>query len=69
MNDESPQLLSEPVEVLLGQDELAALDGWRKANNDMSRPEAVRQLVRLGLLSEVGRIYQETTRGKNSSGV
>lgn len=62
MNDESPQLASERVEVSLNRDELTAVEGWRQANDHMSREDAIRHLVRLGLLSEIGRIYKEATR-------
>lgn len=62
MNDESPQLASELVEVCLNRDELSAVEGWRQANDFMSREDAIRHLVRLGLLSEIGRIYKEHNR-------
>lgn len=53
---------SEPIEIPLSKEELAAVEGWRQANDFASRESAVRHLVRLGLLSEIGRIYQESNR-------
>lgn len=49
------------IEVPLTEEELAAVDGWQRANELASRESALRQLVRLGLLSEIGRIYRETS--------
>ncbi|MEM8842249.1 MAG: hypothetical protein AAGD47_10785 [Pseudomonadota bacterium] len=48
------------IELPLTEEELAAVDGWQLANELASRETALRQLVRLGLLSEIGRIYRET---------
>lgn len=62
VNDESLQLVSELVEVRLNQEELSAVEGWRQANDFESREDAMRHLIRLGLLSEIGRIYQESNR-------
>ena len=61
MNDESPNQPTEIVTVPLNEEELAAIDGWQHANRVKSRPAAIRQLIRLGLLSEIGRIYQSVT--------
>lgn len=49
----------EKVEVILSEDELAVLDGWRKANEYTSIEDAMRMLVKLGLLGEVGRAYRK----------
>lgn len=46
------------VEVLLDEEQLAAVEGWRSANLIPTRPEALRELVRLGLLSEIAKIHQ-----------
>ena len=46
------------VEVLLNDEELAAVDGWRCANLLHSNREALRELVRLGLLSEIAKLHQ-----------
>ena len=51
-------------EVRLNEEELAAVEGWRQANRYGSRAEALRALVRLGLLSEIGRIYRAATGGQ-----
>ncbi|MEM7055985.1 MAG: hypothetical protein AAF557_00215 [Pseudomonadota bacterium] len=48
------------IEVPLTEEELAAVVGWQKANDLASRETAVRQLVRLGLLSEIGRVFRES---------
>lgn len=45
-------------EVLLDDEQLAAVEGWRSANLIPTRPEALRELVRLGLLSEIAKIHQ-----------
>ncbi len=58
-------------EVRLNDEELAAVEGWRQANMFGSRAEALRELVRLGLLSEIGRIYRaaaECKRDRERSG-
>jgi hypothetical protein len=46
------------VSVVLTGEQAAAVEGWRVANRIDSRPDAVRELVRIGLLSEIGRIYR-----------
>lgn len=46
------------VEVTLTEEQFAALEGWRSANRVGDRSEAVRELVRIGLLSEIGRVYR-----------
>jgi len=46
------------LEVELDDDELAAIEGWRQANLFGSRADALRALVRLGLMSEIGRTYR-----------
>lgn len=61
MNDQSPHQPTELITVPLNEEEVAAVDGWRHANRINSRSAAIRQLIRLGLLSEVGRIYQSVT--------
>ena len=67
MNDESPNQPTEIVTVPLNEEELAAIDGWQHANRVNSRPAAIRQLIRLGLLSEIGRIYRSVTEPDNKS--
>jgi len=50
MNDNQPH--SERVQVMLNDDELAAVDQWRSTRNMPDRPDAIRELVRLGLLRD-----------------
>ena len=45
------------VPVLLNAQELSAVEGWRSANNIQSTEQAMRELVRLGLLSEISGAY------------
>ncbi len=49
---------SDAIKVSLANEELAAVEGWRAANLIDSVPDAVRELVRLGLLSEIARVHQ-----------
>jgi hypothetical protein len=46
------------VEVSLSEEQMAAVEGWRAANRIESRKKAVQELVRLGLLSEIARVYR-----------
>ena len=46
------------VSLVLTGEQAAAVEGWRVANQIDSHPEAVKELVRIGLLSEIGRIYR-----------
>ena len=50
------------IEVTLTEEELAVLDGWREANEYSSREDAMRMLLKLGLLGEVGRVYRRLSR-------
>lgn len=61
MNDGGREAPSVDILVPLSDEELAAVEGWRKANNVDSREDAIRALVRLGLLSEIGRIYRSVS--------
>lgn len=58
MNDESRNVGSELIDVLVSEEELAAIEGWRQANGFATVESAARHLIRLGLLSEIGRIYR-----------
>jgi hypothetical protein len=42
----------ERLQIMLAEDELAALDDWRFARRMPSRAAAVRELLRLGLTAE-----------------
>lgn len=46
------------IEVVLNEEQFAALEGWRFANRVADRSEAARELVRLGLLAEIARVYR-----------
>ncbi len=46
------------VTVFLDDEELAAVKGWAAANNMISVSDAARELLRLGLLSEVAETYR-----------
>jgi uncharacterized protein YuzE len=61
MDDERDIPEDDRIEVSLKGDEIAALEGWREANQLPSREAAARHLIKLGLLSEIGRIYQAAT--------
>ena len=56
------------TQVRLTEEEFAAIEGWRRANRFASRDEAMRELIRLGLLSEIGRIYRAVTRRQQGDG-
>lgn len=43
--------------VVLNAEELSAVKGWKYANDADSTPQALRELVRLGLLSEISGAY------------
>ena len=45
------------ISVTLNSAEAAAVEGWRKANNVATTSLALRELVRLGLLSELSDAY------------
>ena len=42
----------ERLQIMLNEDELAALDNWRFARRMPSRASAIRELLRLGLAAE-----------------
>ncbi len=51
------------VSIELSGEQAAAVEGWRAANRIPSHSHAVRELVRIGLLSEIGRIYRMIAEG------
>lgn len=53
------------VSIELSGEQAAAVEGWRAANRIPSHSHAVRELVRIGLLSEIGRIYRMIADGKD----
>jgi len=46
------------VLVTLDDEQYAAMEGWRAARGIADQPEAIGELVRIGLLSEIARIYR-----------
>lgn len=46
------------VQVLLTDEQMAAVEGWRAANRIADQADALSELVRLGLLSEIARVYR-----------
>lgn len=48
------------VNVALSEEEVAALEGWRRANAFESVDLAARELLRLGLMSELQRSYNDS---------
>lgn len=56
--DTSPSGAPDTVVIDLDHEVLAALEGWRAAHSVESRSEAARQLVRIGLLSEIAKVQK-----------
>lgn len=46
------------VAASVTDDLIAAVEGWRRAHGLAGQPEALGELVRLGLMSEVAKIYR-----------
>lgn len=46
------------VLVTLNDEQMAAAEGWRSAHGIADQAEAFGELIRLGLLSEIAKIYQ-----------
>lgn len=46
------------VLVTLNHEQLAAAEGWRAAHGISDQADALGELIRLGLLSEVAKIYR-----------
>ena len=51
----------------MNEEVLAAVEGWRQAHGMRDRSEAMSELVILGLMSEIGRIYRLATGSRDSS--
>ena len=60
MKDDGHAQSANRIEIYLKDEELAALEGWRAANQLPNHAAAARQLIQLGLLSEIGKIYRDT---------
>ena len=52
---------SDSIAIRLDQEEFAAIEGWRAANNCDTTNQAVRVLLRLGLLSEISKVYESVS--------
>lgn len=52
------------VIVTLNHEQMAAAEGWRAAHGITDRAEALGELVRLGLLGEVTKIYRLVSGGR-----
>lgn len=46
-----PEKLSERLQIVISPSEVKAIDDWRFANRKGSRSEAIRDLIRLGLVA------------------
>ena len=55
------------VVIALDEEEVAAVEGWRQANLFTSQSDAVRALLRLGLVSEIARTYRSLTLPRNGT--
>ncbi len=52
---------SDSIAIRLDEEEFAAIEGWRAANNCDTTNQAVRVLLRLGLLSEISKVYESVS--------
>ncbi|MEM7422753.1 MAG: hypothetical protein AAF334_03465 [Pseudomonadota bacterium] len=46
------------VQVELGEEEVSAVEGWRRANGFSSFEIAARELIRMGLMTELSRSFR-----------
>lgn len=56
-----------PVEVALNDEVLAAVEGWRQAHGMTNQSEALGELILLGLMSEIGRVYRLATGARDAA--
>jgi hypothetical protein len=54
------------VMVALNYEQMAAAEGWRAAHGISDQAEALGELIRLGLLSEVAKIYRLVCENRSS---
>lgn len=66
LNSDSESSTFEHYSVILKSDELEAVEGWRSANNVNSIGQALRELVRIGLLSELAETHELITQLRNT---
>ena len=52
MAEERPPKRTEKLQLMLGIDELQAIDDWRFENRLPSRAAAIRELIRRGLITD-----------------
>lgn len=52
MADDRPLKRTEKIQIMLDDDELAAIDDWRFDNRLPSRAAAIRELIRRGLVKD-----------------
>jgi hypothetical protein len=52
------------VVVALNGEQMAAAEGWRAAHGIADQAEALGELIKLGLLSEIAKIYRLVTEGR-----
>ncbi len=64
MTDEQQTGRPHRIDVSLTDEEFTAVEGWRAANSLVSSHEAARELIQLGLLSEIRRIYLSSASRK-----
>lgn len=55
------------VIVTLTDEHIAAVEGWRMAHGMIGQSEALGELVRLGLLSEIAKIFRLVSENRNSA--
>ena len=55
------------VLVSLNDEQYAAVEGWRAARGIANQPEALGELVRIGLLSEIAKIFRFVTDLRSGS--
>ncbi len=55
------------VAIELNTTELSAAEAWRESSCIGTRAEALRELVRLGLLSEIRKVYENSERCREAS--
>lgn len=55
------------VLVSLNDEQYAAVEGWRAARGIDNQPEALGELVRIGLLSEIAKIFRFVTDLRSGS--
>jgi len=54
----------ERLQIMLSEEELAALDDWRFSRRMPSRASAVRELLKRGLVAEGFKLADKTTKSK-----